>query len=129
MRDDEGRDASPEIGAGRSPARRRRLLRVLMALGLAAGGMVAVAAPASAGAGPCHSWSDGYGHTIFILGYGGWCDGTGPSSYRAYSRCNNPANGLFVYAYGDWHWYGDRRGSWAYCPSGYSPDPANMGFQ
>lgn len=45
---------------------------------------------------------------------GGWCDGNGPDwVYQGYVDCTNG----YEY-YGVVHWAGDRRGSYAYCPSG-----------
>jgi len=44
--------------------------------------------------------------------YGGWVDGNGPDSYRAYVLCTGGAH------YGVSRWAGDSRGSFAYCPSG-----------
>src|SRR5690242_15517245 len=76
-----------------TPARRLlRRIAVAGALGLAIAGTAAVvdASPASASvspafAGPCHPYQDGWtGTGIYAVnGYGGWCDGTGPDSYRA----------------------------------------------
>jgi hypothetical protein len=89
-----------------------------MASALAAGALAMTASPAAASPGPCHPFDDGYGRTIIPTnGFGGWCDGTGPSSYRAKVICRQ---GAFEYrAVGAWRWYGDRRGSWVSCGRGY----------
>jgi hypothetical protein len=55
--------------------------------------------------GACHPWHDN-------STFGGWCDGTGPNSYRAFALCDNGD-----YVYGAARWDGDRRGSYAYCSS------------
>lgn len=45
---------------------------------------------------------------------GGWCDGNGPNwNYRGYVDCSNGWR-----YFGILRWAGDRRGSYAYCPSG-----------
>ena len=44
----------------------------------------------------------------------GWCDGTGPQRYAIYILCSNSG----VYQSSSHPWFGDRRGAWAYCPSG-----------
>ena len=45
---------------------------------------------------------------------GGWCDGNGPDwRYQGVVYCSNG-----YYYLGVVHWAGDRRGSYAYCPSG-----------
>ncbi|MFD9698234.1 hypothetical protein [Lentzea sp. NPDC059081] len=47
---------------------------------------------------------------------GGWCDGNGPNwNYQGWVDCSNG----WEY-YGVVHWAGDRRGSYAYCPTGTS---------
>ena len=47
---------------------------------------------------------------------GGWCDGNGPDwTYRGVVYCSN--GGAYL---GINHWAGDRRGSYAECPSGYA---------
>jgi hypothetical protein len=45
---------------------------------------------------------------------GGWCDGNGPNwNYQGWVDCSNGRE-----YYGVVRWAGDRRGSYAYCPSG-----------
>jgi hypothetical protein len=45
---------------------------------------------------------------------GGWCDGNGPNwNYQGWVDCTNGGE-----YFGVIHWAGDRRGSYAYCPSG-----------
>lgn len=64
----------------------------------------ALAAHPNAGwLGACTFWADS--NT-----FGGWCNGNGPDSYRAWADC---ADGSV--SYGVVHWDGDRRGSYAYC--------------
>jgi hypothetical protein len=81
--------------------------------------------------GACHNGVDGFGFIHFLdNGFGGWCEGTGPTSYRAWLICSRP--GGFEYrAMGAWAWYGDRRGSWAQCDLGWTGSfgPPNAGFQ
>ncbi|MFI0899058.1 hypothetical protein [Streptomyces sp. NPDC020983] len=87
----------------------------------AAAGTASAAAPsgspaASAGGivkpmdwnGNCYAIS--YTSTSFT----GWCDGTGPYNYGTYVVCSNGGTYDSTYV----HWYGDRRGVTAYCPSG-----------
>lgn len=45
--------------------------------------------------------------------YYGWCDGTGPTSYRTIADCNSSVTGLI--AYGVERWDGDNRQSYADC--------------
>jgi hypothetical protein len=46
-------------------------------------------------------------------GFGGWCAGTGPDEYRVEISCTDGS-----VRDGAWRWFGDRRGSYAYCPRG-----------
>lgn len=65
-------------------------------------------APQAGWLGPC------YPAVGFNWG-GGWCDGNGPNwHYRGWVYCTNG----WEY-YGVYRWAGDRRGSYAYCPSGH----------
>ena len=53
-----------------------------------------------------------------------WCDGNGPDSYRTYVYCSDNQ-----YHFGPWKWYGDRTGSWAYCPTNLKADFNKSGVQ
>jgi hypothetical protein len=75
--------------------------------GVAAGAVAVDATPAFAMTNPC--FPDWNGN-----GFGGWCDGHGPQSYRAVARCATVHDGTWTVV-GEWHWLGDRRGSWADC--------------
>jgi hypothetical protein len=57
--------------------------------------------------------------------WGGWCDGTGPDQYRATVYCD-PIHNKF---YGPWRWFGDRRGSYAYCPTNNFVEVGEMQYQ
>lgn len=86
------------------------LKRTLYATVLTALATVAVSVPAQAAQaapGPC------YPLERTTTSYWVWCNGTGPSSYRATAYCTNSKT-----YYGQWRWYGDRRGSTAVCQSG-----------
>ena len=51
---------------------------------------------------------------IYATKVWGWCDGTGPERYRIYVYCTDGR----YYGSSATPWFGDRRGAWAYCPSG-----------
>ncbi len=61
----------------------------LATLVIATTAVVVKAAPAAATLRACYENEDGYGNLIFLNGFGGWCDGTGPSSYRAWTYCQD----------------------------------------
>jgi hypothetical protein len=83
-----------------------------------------VVQPASQGI--CHPNRNGQGPVYVANGFGGWCDGTGPDSYRAFVDCKGPHP---YTAHGNWVWFGDRTGSWAFCARGWNADPYHEGFE
>ena len=89
----------------------RRVGLGIAALAVSAGGTVVMpASPAHAAGswlGPCYPAHN-------ATSAGGWCDGNGPDhGYQARITCTDGR----VY-WGPSRWAGDRRGSWAWCPSG-----------
>jgi hypothetical protein len=59
------------------------------------------------------SWIGECRAQLYPIMYGGWCDGNGPDSYQATVTCYGSGH-----YYGPRRWAGDRRGSYAVCPSG-----------
>jgi len=77
-------------------------------------------AVASARQGPCEiiAFDSGELYPWSPTGFfQGWCDGRGPQSYRAWVGCSDGHT-----YYGEWRWFGDRRGSTAWCPTNLKAD-------
>ncbi len=55
-----------------------------------------------------------YVNSVTYTGWNGWCDGKGPQTYSTFVDCSNGVEYDASYS----HWYGDRRGVYAGCPSG-----------
>ncbi|GAA1908318.1 hypothetical protein GCM10009753_44390 [Streptantibioticus ferralitis] len=96
-------------------AHKSRTLLATLATTVAIG--VLATAPASAAPdahaspatiGTCHRWQD-------ISTFGGWCEGSSPSMYKAYAKCANGHRTRYVY--GVVRMAGDSQGSYAYCSS------------
>ncbi|MCI4066414.1 hypothetical protein MRQ36_29205 [Micromonospora sp. R77] len=94
----------------------RKLATTAAVLATSAVAAVTVMAPPASASTAGAEW---YGTVHVTLNtstsYGGWIDGNGPDSYRFWIQCSNGSEYRGVT-----RWAGDRRGSFAYCPSGTS---------
>jgi hypothetical protein len=59
-------------------------------------------------------WNGNCTWNLYSTSDWGWCDGTGPQRYQILAHCSNG----YWYGSSSTPWFGDRRGAWAYCPSG-----------